>query len=37
MNPVQAGIAGTVTGFAAEDAQAVEFGEDLLYISPEDS
>lgn len=37
MNPVQAGVSGTVAGFAAEDAQAVEFGEDLLYITPEDS
>lgn len=37
MNPVQAGISGTVSSFAAEDSQAVEFGEDLAYILPEGS
>lgn len=37
MNPVHAGVAGTVSSIAAEDAQAVEFGEDLMYIVPEGS
>jgi acetyl-CoA carboxylase biotin carboxyl carrier protein len=37
MNPVNAGIAGTVSTFAVPDAQAVEFGQDLLYIIPEGS
>jgi acetyl-CoA carboxylase biotin carboxyl carrier protein len=37
MNPVQAGIAGVVSSFAVADAQAVEFGEDLLYVIPETS
>ncbi len=37
MNPVQAGVAGTVSSFAVADAQAVEFGEDLLYVVPERS
>lgn len=37
MNPVEAGVAGTVSSFAAEDAEAVEFGEDLAYILPEGS
>lgn len=37
MNPVSAGIAGTVSAFAVPDAQAVEFGQDLLYILPEAS
>ncbi|MGO4857300.1 acetyl-CoA carboxylase biotin carboxyl carrier protein [Arthrobacter sp. 2MCAF14] len=37
MNPVHAGIAGTISAIAVEDAQAVEFGQDLLYIVPEGS
>ncbi|WFP15919.1 acetyl-CoA carboxylase biotin carboxyl carrier protein [Citricoccus muralis] len=37
MNPVQAGVAGVVSSFAAADAQAVEYGQDLLHIIPETS
>lgn len=37
MNPVHAGVAGTISSFAVEDTQAVEFGQDLLYIVPEGS
>lgn len=37
MNPVHAGVAGIISSFAVEDAQAVEFGQDLLYIVPEGS
>lgn len=37
MNPVHAGVAGAVSSFAADDTQAVEFGQDLAYIIPEGS
>lgn len=32
MNPVVAGVAGTVVSFAAGDAEAVEFGQTLAYV-----
>jgi len=32
MNPVTAGVSGTVAAFAARDAQAVEFGQTLLTV-----
>ena len=37
MNPVNAGIAGTISLITAKDAEAVEYGQDLLYIVPEAS
>lgn len=37
MNPVHAGVAGTVSSIAAKDSEAVEYGQDLLYILPESS
>ncbi|MGB9036545.1 MAG: biotin/lipoyl-containing protein [Paeniglutamicibacter sp.] len=37
MNPVHAGVAGTVSAIAAKDAEAVEYGQDLLFIAPEAS
>lgn len=37
MNPVHAGVAGTISLIAAKDAEAVEYGQDLLYIVPEAS
>jgi acetyl-CoA carboxylase biotin carboxyl carrier protein len=32
MNPVVAGVAGTVVSFAVNDAEAVEFGQTLAYV-----
>lgn len=37
MNPVHAGVAGTISAIAAKDAEAVEYGQDLLFIAPEAS
>lgn len=37
MNPVHAGVSGTVSAIAAKDAEAVEYGQDLLFIAPEAS
>lgn len=37
MNPVNAGVAGTISTIAAKDAEAVEYGQDLLFIVPEAS
>lgn len=37
MNPVHAGVAGTVSSFAVEDAQMIEYGQKLLFIIPDQS
>lgn len=37
MNPVNAGVAGTISLIPAKDAEAVEYGQDLMYIVPETS
>lgn len=37
MNPVHAGVAGTIASIEAKDSEAVEYGQDLLYIVSEAS
>lgn len=34
MNPVSAGVSGTVVSFSVADAEAVEFGQELLRVEP---
>jgi acetyl-CoA carboxylase biotin carboxyl carrier protein len=37
MNPVHAGVAGTIASIEAKDSEAVEYGQELLYIVAEAS